>query len=86
MPQCPHCQAAYEEGQRYCNNCGSFLMHPEEGDIFCPQCGVRVSPGQHFCHECDSPLKVEVLQGVTAPAGGRAPEPGRAERPRRPAP
>jgi len=81
MPQCPHCQAAYEEGQRYCNNCGSFLMHPEEGDIFCPMCGVRVSPGQHFCHECDAPLKEEVPHGVTAPAGeasppGPAPAPG----------
>ena len=69
MPLCPHCQAAYEEGQRYCNNCGSFLMHPEEGDTFCPQCGVRVSPGQQYCHECDAPL----LQGVTAPAGEAAP-------------
>ncbi len=81
MPQCPHCQAAYEEGQRYCNNCGSFLMHPEEGDTFCPQCGVRVSPSQQYCHECDAPLKGEVLQGVTAPAGeasppGPAPAPG----------
>jgi hypothetical protein len=81
MPQCPHCQAAYEEGQRYCNNCGSFLMHPEEGDTFCPQCGVRVSPSQQYCHECDAPLKGEVLQGATAPAGeasppGPAPAPG----------
>jgi hypothetical protein len=57
MPQCPHCQKPYEVGQRYCSTCGSFLMHPEEGDTFCPQCGVRVSPRQEFCHECDAPLK-----------------------------
>jgi hypothetical protein len=57
MPQCPHCQAPYESGQRYCSTCGSFLLHPEEGDTFCPQCGVRVSPRQEFCHECDAPLK-----------------------------
>ena len=57
MPQCPHCQAPYEVGQRYCSTCGSFLMHPEQGDTFCPQCGVRVSPRQEFCHECDAPLK-----------------------------
>ena len=66
MPQCPHCQTPYENGQRYCGMCGSFLLHPEQGDTFCPQCGVRVSPRQEFCHECDAPLKgakaaVEVL-------------------------
>ncbi len=66
MPQCPHCQTPYESGQRYCPQCGSFLLHPEQGDTFCPQCGVRVSPRQEFCHECDAPLKgakaaVEVL-------------------------
>ena len=57
MPQCPHCQVPYEVGQRYCSTCGSFLLHPEQGDTFCPQCGVRVSPLQEFCHECDAPLK-----------------------------
>jgi uncharacterized Zn finger protein (UPF0148 family) len=57
MPQCPHCQTPYEEGQRYCKMCGSFLLHREQGDIFCPQCGVRVSPRQEFCHECDAPIK-----------------------------
>jgi double zinc ribbon protein len=80
MPQCPHCQAAYEEGQRYCNNCGSFLMHPEAGDTFCPQCGVRVSPRQQYCHECDAPLKGEAPQGDTAPAGEASP-PGPAAAP-----
>jgi hypothetical protein len=57
MPQCPHCQKPFEGGQRYCSTCGSFLLHPEQGDTFCPQCGVRVSPRQEFCHECDAPLK-----------------------------
>jgi hypothetical protein len=57
MSECPHCQTPYERGQRYCPVCGSFLLHPEEGDTFCPQCGVRVSPRQEFCHECDAPLK-----------------------------
>lgn len=71
MPQCPHCQAPYESGQRYCSTCGSFLMHPDQGDTFCPQCGVRVSPRQEFCHECDAPLK----GGEAAlPALGTAPE------------
>ena len=66
MPQCPHCQTPYDKGQRYCSVCGSFLLHPEEGDTFCPQCGVRVSPRQEFCHECDAPLKEEALKVVKA--------------------
>ena len=69
MPQCPHCQAPYEVGQRYCSTCGSFLLHPEQGDTFCPQCGVRVSPRQEFCHECDAPLKgAAVATEVLGPA------------------
>ncbi len=70
MPQCPHCQIPYEVGQRYCSTCGSFLLHPEQGDTFCPQCGVRVSPRQEFCHECDAPLK-----GAPAALAGVGPAP-----------
>jgi hypothetical protein len=60
--------------------CGSFLLHPDEGDTFCPQCGVRVSPRQEFCHECNAPLKgeglkeVKVAPGEASPAGP-VPEP-----------
>lgn len=80
MPQCPHCKTQYARGQRYCSVCGSFLLHPEEGDTFCPQCGVRVSPRQEYCHECDAPLKEGALQAVKAapaeaPPAGPAPEP-----------
>jgi hypothetical protein len=78
MPQCPHCQTPYEKGQRYCSVCGSFLLHPEEGDTFCPQCGVRVSPRQEFCHECDAPLKGEAAAALQA-AGATPGEPPEAE-------
>ncbi|MHB8069514.1 MAG: double zinc ribbon domain-containing protein [Desulfobaccales bacterium] len=69
MPECPHCQAEYEQGQRYCKICGSYLLHPETGDTFCPQCGIRVSQRQEFCHECDAPLK-----GQAAAPPEKAPE------------
>ena len=77
MPQCPHCQVPYEVGQRYCSTCGSFLLHPEQGDTFCPQCGVRVSPLQEFCHECDAPLKgaQAASEALGAAAGAAAPAP-----------
>jgi len=71
MPQCPHCQTPYEDGQRYCSVCGSFLLHREQGDIFCPQCGVRVSPRQEFCHECNAPIKE-----AEAASEALEPEPG----------
>lgn len=70
MAQCAHCQTPYEKGQRYCSVCGSFLLHPEEGDTFCPQCEIRVSPRQEFCHECDVSLK-----GAPAAVAALSPEP-----------
>jgi len=73
MPQCPHCRTEYDSGQRYCQMCGSFLLHPEVGDTFCPECGIRVSPRQEFCHECDAPLKE---RPVAAPAPMEQPAPG----------
>lgn len=82
MPQCPHCQTPFEPGQRYCSVCGSFLLHPEQGDTFCPQCGVRVSHKQEFCHECDAPLKGEAAAPETpAPAAPAAPAAAAPERP-----
>jgi type IV secretory pathway VirB10-like protein len=71
MPECPNCHTPYEEGQRYCNNCGSFLLHREKGDTFCPQCGVRVSPLQEYCHECNAPL---VSSQTALEAEGAKPE------------
>ena len=77
MPQCPHCQVPFEAGQRYCSTCGSFLLHPEQGDTFCPQCGVRVSPRQEFCHECDAPLKGDQAapEALGTASGAAAPAP-----------
>ncbi len=79
MPQCPHCQAEYDQDQRYCKMCGSFLLHPETGDAFCPQCGIRVSKRQEFCHECDAPLKGQAAaapaQAPPEPAPAAAPPP-----------
>lgn len=76
MPECPHCQTPFDKGQRYCSVCGSFLLHPEEGDTFCPQCGVRVSSRQEFCHECDAPLKEGAVSAAPAAVPAEAPAAG----------
>ena len=47
MPQCPHCQKPYEVGQRYCSTCGSFLMHPEQGDTFAPSAACASPPARN---------------------------------------
>jgi hypothetical protein len=56
MPQCPSCKAPYEIGQRYCDQCDSYLLGLEEGDYFCPQCGIRVATQQEICHKCNTSL------------------------------
>ena len=61
MPQCPTCKTHYEVGQRYCEQCDSYLLNPEEGDYFCPECGIRVASQQELCHKCSTSLL-----GITA--------------------
>jgi len=80
MPQCPKCQATFEEGQRYCNQCESYLLHADAGDILCPQCGIRVAPGQEFCHKCSAALP------PTAKAAPSQSTPSSPQGPPRPAP
>ncbi len=77
MPQCAHCQTPYEEGQRYCRVCGSFL-HAAAGDKFCPQCGTKVTPQQELCPACDAPLKGEAAAAAGSPeaATGAGPAAG----------
>jgi len=72
LPQCPTCKAPYELGQRYCEQCESYLLHPEEGDYFCPQCGIRVAPNQEICHKCNAILPEA---GAAAAQGQKPPAP-----------
>ena len=67
MPQCPKCKAPYEVGQRYCEQCDSYLLHPEEGDYLCPQCGIRVSSNQEICHKCNAKLSKDTAAPNQAP-------------------
>jgi hypothetical protein len=76
MPQCPTCKAQYEIGQRYCKNCESYLLNPEEGDYFCPQCGIRVAPRQEVCHKCSAALgKAAAAPSAPSEPAPQTPEP-----------
>lgn len=76
MPLCPFCQTPYEEGQRYCQQCDSYLLNPEEGNRFCPQCGIRVGAKQEVCHKCNAnlPLVSGPTPETTTPPSPPKPE------------
>lgn len=76
MPLCPYCQSPYEEGQRYCDKCDSYLLNPEEGNRFCPQCGIRVAAQQEVCHKCNAPLPATAGPAPAAPGQVPPKEPG----------
>jgi hypothetical protein len=69
MPQCPICNAAVWEGERYCPTCGNYLPRPEEEDHFCPQCSIRVAPQQQICPKCKATLAE--IAGTPSPASAR---------------
>ena len=59
---CPGCGTEYEEGKKFCTNCGSKLEAkpvpvvevPQEK--ICPGCGVVVADGMKFCNQCGTKL------------------------------
>ncbi len=48
--QCPQCQQANPDGQKFCGECGARL------EVRCPSCGATNPPGQKFCGECGTRL------------------------------
>jgi len=53
--KCPDCGEEYDQGQKFCNNCGKKLT----GDIGCIKCGKPLSPGSKFCQECGAKQTTE---------------------------
>ena len=59
---CPGCGTEYEEGKKFCTNCGSKLeakpvevvqeVVQEPVEKTCPGCGVVVAEGMKFCNQC----------------------------------
>jgi class 3 adenylate cyclase/tetratricopeptide (TPR) repeat protein len=63
--QCPNCQSAVANGQRFCAACGARL--PAE----CPQCHAALSEGASFCTQCGLGVGRAPDASVTPEAGER---------------
>ena len=48
---CPNCQSANEETQKFCRNCGAKLQ------MNCSGCGSPILPSDRFCGECGLQLE-----------------------------
>jgi len=58
--ECPNCQSAIEETQKFCRVCGVKLQ------MMCPGCAGPILPGDRFCAECGLELEIN-----KKPAGKR---------------
>ena len=52
--KCSNCNHEFEDGMKFCPNCGSRVEEPQS--LKCPKCGAEVAEGINFCHECGSPI------------------------------
>ncbi|MGH7392681.1 MAG: double zinc ribbon domain-containing protein, partial [Candidatus Rokuibacteriota bacterium] len=57
---CPRCQAANQEGRRFCGRCGGRLPRA------CPACGFANDAGDRFCGGCGAALLADQSRGGTA--------------------
>src|SRR5262245_42823664 len=61
MMQCPSCNAAVQEGAKFCGKCGTALPRG------CPACG-HVNPSEHrFCSECGASLSPSSARAASFP-------------------
>jgi len=55
---CPNCGTHCQEGNKFCQECGTKLERPETAaKRFCPNCGNEIAAGHRFCQACGT--KVE---------------------------
>lgn len=63
MPNCPECNFPYEEGQRFCNTCGTKLPAFIKQKV-CPVCGNTLLENTKVCNICGT--AVNAPQDTTA--------------------
>ena len=53
---CPYCKGKNTKDTRFCNSCGSKLVHE------CSKCGNDVNPNTVFCSKCGNNIQEEMKQ------------------------
>ena len=48
MSMCPKCGSAYEDGAKFCDECGTPIPQEKE----CPRCHTHIGLSAKFCDEC----------------------------------
>ena len=48
---CPVCKAV-TNGDKYCHNCGKYLLEEENGYKFCNKCGNKLDENARYCNKC----------------------------------
>jgi predicted amidophosphoribosyltransferase len=56
---CPSCGKGYEEGDRFCVQCGSTLPQEGVGRLTCPSCGSPIRGDDQFCAKCGHRVATE---------------------------
>jgi membrane protease subunit (stomatin/prohibitin family) len=49
---CPKCSEKVPVTSKFCPNCGTHLVPPQEGAISCSKCGKSIPANSKFCPEC----------------------------------
>lgn len=79
MLECPKCRIKYEEGKKYCKNCGTPLeessTESEKTSFCCSKCGMEYEEGKRFCKNCGAVLT------LLATSAKERPVPSSKERP-----
>lgn len=55
MKRCPKCNSEWEDKNKFCIKCGTFLPQPK----FCTKCGAGLKEGERFCTRCGSRIENE---------------------------
>ena len=48
---CPNCKAI-TNGEKYCHNCGKYLLDDDGNYKYCSKCGNKLNINAKFCNKC----------------------------------
>ena len=63
MNKCMNCGAEYENGEKFCIDCGSKIVAvPETAAGKCATCGAELAAGSKFCSNCGAKAEAPMVQ------------------------